>query len=165
MSFGQRTIVLDHQGTLGSSYSENTRWIHKSVVFVGLNVPGSNNNNKVNDATCLSSKSKRTQADCDADNLEFADRNAHNLACLAQSFELAKASGAIGLMVVIQGDPWFDLPETETVNERSDAAFDGYNDLLQALVDASNAFTGQVVLVHGDTHFVKCIVASVRSLL
>ncbi len=153
-SFGHHTMALEHQGALGDTYSENTRWTYKGVVFVGLNVPGSNNN-KVNVGACLSSKSVRTQADCDADNVEYADRNAHNLAWLHQSFDLARSSGAHGLMVITQGDPWFDLPETETVNERADPAFDGYNDFLQALLDESNAFTGQVVLVHGDTHFFK----------
>ena len=78
-SFGQHQMKLDHQGNLGGAYSENTRWIYKGVVFVGLNVPGSNNN-KVNDGACLSAKSNRTQADCDADNLEYAERNAANLA-------------------------------------------------------------------------------------
>jgi len=153
-SFGQQTMTLEHQGALGDAYSENTRWTYKGIVFVGLNVPGSNNN-KVNIDACLSSKSVRTQADCDADNIEYADRNAHNLAWLHQSFDFARSNGASGLMVVTQGDPWFDLPETETVNERADPAFDGYNDFLQALLDESNAFTGQVVLVHGDTHFFK----------
>ena len=153
-SFGQNTMVLEHQGALGDAYSENTRWVYKGVVFVSLNIPGSNNN-KVNVGSCTSSKSVRTLADCDADNIEYADRNAHNLAWLHQSFTLARSSGANGLMVVTQGDPWFDLPETETVNERADPAFDGYNDFLQALLNESNAFTGQVVLVHGDTHFFK----------
>ncbi|MHB8573809.1 MAG: hypothetical protein ACYDCQ_00615, partial [Dehalococcoidia bacterium] len=69
-SFGQRQMVLEHQGTVAGPYSENTRWVHKGVVFVGLNIPGSNNN-KVNDGACLSSKSVRTQADCDADNAEY----------------------------------------------------------------------------------------------
>ena len=153
-SFGKQTIVLEHQGALGGAYSENTRWSHKGIVFVGLNTPGSNNN-KVNVGACLSSKSARTLADCEADNIEYADRNAHNLTWLHQSFDLARSTAAPGVMVVVQADPGFDLPETETVNERADPAFDGYTDFLQALVNESNAFTGQVVLVHGDTHFYK----------
>ena len=153
-SFGQRKMVVDHQGAPGAPYSENTRWMHKGVAFVGLNVPGSNNN-KVNVGSCVSSKSVRTQVECDADNAEYADRNAHNLDWLHQSFSMAKMNGAKGVMIVIQGDPWFDLPETETLNERADPAFNGYNDFLKAIVDETNAFAGQVVLVHGDTHFFK----------
>lgn len=154
MSFGHSPMPLDHQGQLGGPYAENTRWMRAGVMFVGLNVPGSNNN-KVNDGTCISSKSVRTQADCDADNAEYAERNANNLAWLNESFAIANQRHAAGLMVIIQADPGFDLPETETINERNSPDFNGYTDLLNTLVDQTKAFSGQVVLVHGDTHFYK----------
>lgn len=154
-SLGQHKLAPDHQGAPGEPYSENTRWVRGNVVFVGLNVPGSNNN-KVNDGQCLSGKSARTQADCDQDNQEYADRNAHNLAWLKASFALARERHAAGLMVVIQADPGFDLPETEDVNERTATLnIDGYTDLLDTLATETRAFAGQVVLVHGDTHFFK----------
>jgi hypothetical protein len=153
-SFGQRKMSLEHQGAVAGPYSENTRWAHKGVVFVGLNIPGSNNN-KVNDTACLSSKSARTQADCDADNAEYADRNAHNIAWLGESFRIAKQSHAAGLMVIMQADPGFDLPETETVNERMAPEVNGYTGFLNALAAETQAFDGQVVMVHGDTHFFK----------
>jgi len=156
MSFGQHKMLLQHQGQPGKPYSENTRWIRDGVVFVGLNVPGSNNN-KVNSGQCTSSKSVRTQADCDADNAEYVDRNAHNLDWLTASFQRARQIHAKGLMIVIQADPGFDLPETEDVNDRLALlpTVDGYNDLLDAIVNETNNFDGQVVLVHGDTHFFK----------
>ena len=153
-SFGQHKMQLSHQGAVASAYSENTRWIHNGIVFVGLNIPGSNNN-KVNDGACLSSKSVRTQSDCDADNAEYAERNAHNIAWLAESFEIAKQKHAAGLMVVMQADPGFDLPETETVDERLSPDYNGYTAFLNALATETQAFGGQVVLVHGDTHFFK----------
>lgn len=153
-SFGQRKMVLEHQGIAAGPYSENTRWIHKGVVFVGLNIPGSNNN-KINDGACLSAKSTRTLADCDADNAEYADRNAHNITWLNESFQIAKQRHAAGLMVIMQADPGFDLPETETVNERISPDVNGYTEFLNALAAATQAFDGQVVLVHGDTHFFK----------
>jgi hypothetical protein len=155
-SFGQHKIPLQHQGQPGQPYSENTRWTRGGVIFVGLNVPGSNNN-KVNAGQCTSSKSVRTNADCDADNAEYADRNAHNLDWLASSFQRARQTHAKGVMIVIQADPGFDIPETEAVDDRlaNLANVDGYNDLLAAIVNESNNFSGQVVLVHGDTHFFK----------
>lgn len=153
-SFGRHKMMLAHQGVIGGPYSENTRWIYKGIVFVGLNVPGSNNN-KVNDGACISSKSVRTQADCDDDNAEYVDRNAHNLVWLKESFQIAKQRGAAGVMVIIQADPGFDLPETETVNERNLPDYNGYTDFLNALATETQAFKGQVVLVHGDTHFFK----------
>jgi hypothetical protein len=153
-SFGQRTLRLEHQGPPAGTYAENTRWTYGDVVFLGLNIPGSNNN-KVGTTDCLSSKSVRTQADCDADNVEYQARDAANIAWLHDSFELARSQGLRGLMVVIQADMSFDLPETETFNERTLPGFDGYNAFLAALVAETQAFAGQVVLVHGDIHFFK----------
>jgi len=152
-SFGQRTLRLEHQGPPGGVYVENTRWTYGDVVFLGLNIPGSNNNKVGTD--CLSSKSVRTQAECDADNVEYQARDAANIAWLRDSFALAKSRGLKGLMVVIQADMSFDLPETETFNERTLPGFDGYNAFLAALMAETRDFTGQVVLVHGDTHFFK----------
>jgi len=167
-SFGQRTMRLAHQGPLGGVYAENTRWTHGDVVFVGLNIPGSNNN-KVDlgangDCTgtpppasaCLSSKSARNCDDCKADNVEYAARDAANIQWLHSSFALAKSRHLRGLMVIIQADMSFDVPETETFNERTQVpGFEGYNNTLAALVSEAQAFDGQVVLVHGDTHFFK----------
>jgi hypothetical protein len=154
-SFGRRKLRLDRQGPAGMAYSENTRWSRENVWFVGLNVPGSDNN-KVNPGECLGPKSVRTQADCDADNAEYAERDAKNLAWLSESFRMAKAHGARGIMVIIQADPGFDWPETEDVNERlARPGIDGYTDLLDRLMAEAKAFDGQVALVHGDAHYFK----------
>jgi hypothetical protein len=152
-SFGRRKLRLEHQGPPAGTYSENTRWTYGDVVFLGLNIPGSNNNKVSTD--CLSSKSVRTQADCDADNAEYQARDAANIAWLHESFAIAKAHGKRGLMVVIQADMGFDLPETETFNEHTLFGFDGYDAFLAAIMAETQAFDGQVVLVHGDTHFFK----------
>jgi len=153
-SFGRHTMMLDHQGPPGGMYAENTRWTVGGIVFVGLNVPGSNNN-RVGATDCLSTKSVRTQADCEADNAEYAARDAANLDWLHQSFALAGKIHAAGVMVVIQADPSFDLPETETVDERTTPGFDGYDHLIATLTAETKVFSGQVVLVHGDTHAFK----------
>ena len=111
-SFGQSRLLLEHQ----DGYPENTRWSYGDVVFVGLNVPGSHNN-KVNPGQCTSAKSSRTLSDCAADNAEYAARDAANIQFLDESFQLAIARGARGLVITVQADPSFDLPETETDNE------------------------------------------------
>ena len=169
-SFGQRTLLLEHQGPLGGLYAENTRWSYGDVFFVGLNIPGSNNN-KVNGPDC-SKKSVRTPADCAADNQEYLARDAANIDFLRSSFAKAKESDALGLVVIMQADPSFDLPETEDVNERTCRrlpqgqcqpppgnpildGYDGYDAFLAALVAETSVFSGQVVLVHGDTHYLK----------
>ena len=169
-SFGQHTLPLEHQGPLGGVYSENTSWTYGGVVFVGLNIPGSNNN-KVNGADCTN-KSVRTPDDCAADNVEYLARDTANIEFLRSSFAKAKTNDALGLVVILQADPSFDLPETEDVNERtcrrlpqgqcqpppgdpSRDGYDGYDAFLAALAAETSAFSGEVVLVHGDTHYFK----------
>lgn len=153
-SFGQRPMKLEHQGSLSGMYAENTRWTYGKVVFIGLNIPGSNNNKVNSDDECFK-KSQRSLQDCADDNAEYADRDAANIAFLKESFQKAKDEQGIGVMVVMQADPSFDLPETEDVNERIQPGYDGYDNFMAALVDETKNFTGQVVLVHGDTHFYK----------
>ena len=153
-SFGQKKMELDHQGELGKEYAENVRWVHGNVVFVGLNVPGSNNN-KVNASDCISNKSVRTLQDCNADNAEYAARNLANIEFIKESFQKAKVGKARGLMITIQADPSFDLPETESFNERTLPGYDGYNEFLRVLTEETNNYPGEVVFVHGDVHFYK----------
>jgi len=152
-SFGARRMALEHQGPPGEAYAENTRWTMGGAVFVTLNVPGGNNN-KVNSPEECGADSARTPSDCAADNEEYAARNAADIRWLREGFALAARSSARAVMVVMQADPGFDLPETP-VDERAAPRVDGYTDLLAALVDETRAFAGQVVLVHGDTHFFK----------
>lgn len=150
-SFGQLKLTPDHQA---APYVENTRWIYRDVVFVGLNVPGSNNN-KVSSFEECTNLSARSEEDCNADNLEYQARDAANIAWLQQAFQIAKQRSLRGVMLIIQADPGFDLPETETFSERDLPQYDGYTAFLNAVVAETQAYSGQVVLVHGDTHFFK----------
>ena len=154
-SFGQKTIKLGHQGPIGGLYAENTRWRYGNVYFLGLNVPGSNNNKVNSDAICTS-KSARTLQQCADDNAEYLTRDAANRAFLSDTFARARAGHAAGLVIVIQADMVFDLPETEDVNERTSTPnVDGYDAFLDLLATETKNFDGQVLLVHGDTHFFK----------
>jgi hypothetical protein len=114
------------------------------VMFVGLNVPGSNNNKVMDDKDCTS-KSARTPAQCAADNAEYAERDAANIAWMHDAFQKAKAEKAPGIMIVFQADLGFDMPETEEVDES----------FLDNIMSETKNFAGQVVIVHGDTHFFK----------
>jgi hypothetical protein len=154
-SLGQTAMPLQHQGkAAGDKYIENVRFSHGPVVFVGLNVPGSNNNVILNAKDC-SNKSARKPAQCDAANAEYLERDEANMAWLAQSFQQAKDSKARGVVLVIQADPGFDLPETEEVDESLQASFSGYRNFMAQVAKQTEAFDGQVLLVHGDTHFFK----------
>src|SRR5262245_15928854 len=116
-SLGATKMALELQGKPGGKFSENTRFVYGGIVFVGLNIPGSNNNKVSSDKECTT-KSARTTTQCAADNAEYAERDAANIAWMHEAFELAKKEKAPGIVLVVQADPGFDLPETEQTDER-----------------------------------------------
>jgi hypothetical protein len=123
-SFGKKTIPLTRQS---ADYPENVRWSYGGVTFIGLNIPGSNNN------------LGRTPED----DAEYAARNEANLGWMRENFDRARADGSSAIMIVMQANPGFELPpELRT----------GYNDLLAVLEEETVAFGKPVVLTHGDTH-------------
>src|SRR5262245_58815814 len=153
-TFGSGTLAVERQGKPGSKFVEDVRFLHQGIMFVGLNVPGSNNNRVVDEKDCTS-KSARTASQCAADNAEYAERDAANIAWMHEAFMKATAEKAAGIMLVFQGDPGFDIPETEEKDESRTPDHDGYFAFLDAIVREATAFRGEVVLVHGDTHFFK----------
>jgi len=110
-SLGQTQVALEHQGKAGEKFVGNTRFTHSGVMFVGINMPGSNNNVVLNEQE-RKAKSVRTPAQCDAANAEYLERDAANVEWLAESFALARTQNAMGLVLTVQADPGFDLPET-----------------------------------------------------
>jgi hypothetical protein len=150
-SFGKTSMPLQHQA---APYVENTRFVHKGIVFVNLNIPGSNNNLVLSDKECKNN-SARTTAQCDADNNEYLARDDANVKWLNEAFELARKNNAPGLVMTFQADPGFDLPETEDVDESTQSRFSGYRRFMSEVVAETEKFNGQVLLVHGDTHFFK----------
>lgn len=153
-SFGQKTMALEHQGKTNEKFVENTRFTKDGVIFVGINMPGSNNNKVLDDKECTN-KSARTPDVCAAGNKEYEERDAANVAWMAEAFKLARDTKAPGIVLVWQGDPGFDLPETEELDERADPTRSGFTNFLGKLVTETENYTGQVLIVHGDTHFFK----------
>lgn len=134
LALGQRSLKLERQSSdpAYSSYRENVRWEAGGALFVGLNVPGSDNNfNGV----------KRSGGPV----TEFIERSAANRVWLAQAFALARSKKLAGILIVIQANPGF-----EEANAGKPSP--GYRDFLTQLREETLAFAGQVVLVHGDTH-------------
>lgn len=153
-SLGQTTLPLLHQGKPGEPYVENTRFSYGDVVFVGINMPGSNNN-LVLDANSCTKKSARQAAQCDAANAEHLARDTANVAWMRESFAQAQAQSARGLVVVVQGEPGFDVPESEAFDESTQLGVSGYQNFMGQLVKQTEAFAGQVLFVHGDVHNFK----------
>jgi len=103
-------------------YCENVRWVHDNVVFVGLNVPGSNNN-------------------LGNDPLEHGERMQAVFAWLDEAETAARTRD--GLVVLMQANP-FLRPRLGGAN--------GFDGMLQRLRRLGTTYPGKVVLVHGDTH-------------
>jgi hypothetical protein len=120
-SLGKQTIPLSRQS---DDYPENVRWTYGDVLFLGLNMPGSNNN--------------RGRAPD-----EYASRNKANLEWMREGFDRAEADGSSAVMIAIQANPGFARPQDERT---------GYNDFLGSLERETLSFGKPVVLVHGDTH-------------
>ena len=137
LSLGQRTLKLERQSddraadTRFREYRENVRWVVNGVLFIGLNVPGTNNN-----------FGRTPQMDA-----EHEERGRANAAWLRQGFELARKNGYAAVFVCIQANPDFDLSYLRRVNRA-----DGYAAFKKELLAHTLAFGKPVVLVHGDTH-------------
>ena len=153
-SLGKRPMALQHQGKPGEKFVENTRFSHHKIVFAGFNIPGSNNNKILDEKDCTN-KSARTAAQCEVSNAEYAERDAANVQWLQQAFQAAKDQKSRGVVLVFQADPGFDLPETQDIDESKAPGVSGYRNFINAVVAQTEQFAGQVLLVHGDTHFFK----------
>jgi len=135
------------KGGVDSRYVENVRWTMGPVVYLGLNVQGSNDNYPyagVDGET-------RPQSEIDRQRAEEKARKAAALRWMAEGFAHAKKIGAKGVMVIWQADPNFNN-EQHLADTRS---YDAYADYVTALRAETLAFAGQVVLVHGDSHYFK----------
>jgi predicted phosphodiesterase len=131
-SLGGRTIGLERQSGRYARYREHMRWIMADVLFVGVNVQGSNNN------------LGRTPA-MDA---EHRERMAAVLEWLEDSRSLAERRGLAGMLVFAQADP--DL-EGRFKHRRGD----GFAEFRNALRDLALRFAKPILFVHGDSHFYR----------
>ena len=139
-ALGQRKLALQRQSRdpAFASYRENVRWEAGGALFVGLNLPGSDNN-------FYGTQHKDKHKDKDDPSPEFVARSAANKVWLAQAFAQARAKKLPGILVVIQANPEF-----ESINKGKREP--GYEAFVAQLREETQAFAGQVVLVHGDSH-------------
>ncbi|TAK90056.1 MAG: metallophosphatase family protein [Burkholderiaceae bacterium] len=129
-SLGQEKLRLTRQSEIPQfrPYQENVRWEYQSVLFVGLNIPGSNNN-------------YQTAAGRNGD---FEDRLVANRVWLQRAFAHVRQKHLPALVILIQADPNF---EHAPIKGR-----DGYLELRQQLRTLAGQYEGQVLLIHGDSH-------------
>ena len=126
----QRMAVASQADSMAASpYRENLMWHHGAASFVTLNVPGPSNRR---------GRGGRAPA-------EFVARNRANLAWLARGFAEAAARGSRVMVVAMQANPWIeDFVDGDP--------HPGYAELLTALRAHTEAFAGEVLLLHGDQH-------------
>jgi predicted phosphodiesterase len=133
-SLGGQTIPLERQSGRYSEYREHMRWVAADVLFVGLNVQGSNNN------------LGRTPA-MDA---EYGRRMAAVFAWLDDSVALAQRRRLAGMVIFTQADPDF-----EGKFKRRPGTPDGFAEFRKALLAAALKFGKPILFVNGDTHLFR----------
>jgi Calcineurin-like phosphoesterase len=133
-SLGRQKITLQQQSDSleFKLYRENSRWVKENILFVALNLPGSNNNT----------------GDSAADDDEAHLRNQANAVWIKQAYALAHQKNYPGILFFIQADPMFEYGSTHQ-------GLRAYWPFLDLLRDETEKYSGQVVLAHGDTHFYR----------
>jgi hypothetical protein len=154
-SLGQHTLTLTRESAEGgqySIYSENVRWVYGPVVYVGLDVQGSNDNYPYPETDTESGAVvTRSAAEIQRQRDEETARKAADLHWLDESFAYAKHIHAKGILIDWQADPNFNN-EQHLSNPHD---WDAFPDYVDALRTETMSFSGQVVLVHGDSHYFK----------
>jgi hypothetical protein len=131
-SLGVRTLALQRQSDEPrfAEYTEHVRWRYGDVLFVGVNVTGSNNN-----------LGYTAQGDA-----EHALRMAAVDAWLASSFAAAAREALRGVAVFMQANPGLDGKPRPMLRA------DGFAGIRATLAREVRAWQKPVLLVHGDTH-------------
>jgi phospholipase C len=143
-SLGRTTMPLTNQSSVPvyEKFVENVRWTYGDVMFVGLDIQGSNNN-----------LGRTPEMDA-----EYAERNTANLIWQRDAFALARQNGNKAIMVIIQADPQFPLiaDDVARTNGLKDEGPSGFTDFLKVLEAETLKFGGKpVVLAHGDSHYFR----------
>ena len=131
-SLANRSLRLERQSGRHGEYREHLRWTAANVLFVGVNVQGSNNN------------LGRTPA-MDA---EHRARMAAVFAWLEDSVRLAEKRRLAGILIFTQGDPDFE-------GKMRRKGSNGFAEFRNALRDLALRFGKPVLFVNGDTHLYK----------
>ena len=141
---GRKKQVLSQAQAYDAAYPadaqfvENVLWEESRVIFVTLNVPGSNN-----DTLPWSGIFKNPSAQAQ----EVVERSAANLRWLSRAFAQAEADDAKAVLIALQADMWDPaalVPGGDGLN--------AYTPFVQELADLSVHFARPVLLINGDSH-------------
>ncbi len=115
-----------------AAYVENARFTKNEVLFVTLNIPGSNNGFETTDPQAAA---------------EYFERNRANLAWLADSFRKAKETDAKAVVLVFQAYLWDIRDTANTIPPAS-----GFYDTINAIEREARAYARPVLVIQGDYH-------------
>jgi hypothetical protein len=127
---------------------ENRRWIVGRVTYATIDIQGSCNN----------------LCDDYPDPVEYAARNAADIAWMQSTFQTAKDQGSVAVMFITQADTGFDDTDgtraptrnaNTLVEDDAQKTTDGFHDFLVALRAQVIAFGKPVAYVHGDSHYFR----------
>ncbi len=121
-----------------AQYVENKMWETNRIVFVTVNMPGSNN-----DTLPWAAPFVNVAAQAD----EVAKRTAADIRWLHSAFVLATKLRAKGVVIGLQADMW----DPAALVAGGDG-LSAYKPFVQALADESVAFGKPVLLFNGDSH-------------
>ena len=126
-TLGQKRFRVERQP--GGAYPEHFRFIRGGVMFVALNLPGSNNNWGMTEVPSA----------------EFQQRNPVVLTWMKDSFAQARAEKLSAIVLLFQANPGFK-------HYAQGLPHQGYAEFLKQLRHETAHFGGLVLAVHGDTH-------------
>lgn len=129
---------LDAAYPADATFVENVMWQDSHVVFVTLNVPGSNNDTLPWTGAFANSAAQAQEA---------ADRNAANQRWLESAFALAQRRNARAMVIALQADMWDPAAAAPGGDGLS-----AYTPFVKRLADLSIAFGRPVLLLNGDSH-------------
>ena len=105
-----------------TDFPEHARWEHGGVLFAALNVPGGDNNARMPNESVTRTKAVN--------------------AWIVDTFDIARTQSHSAVVLVMQANPW-----TFGGNARKH-----YLAILATIARETQQFTGEVLLIHGDTH-------------
>lgn len=137
-SLGKNRMTLERQSAHAGYelYRENVRWTRGDVLFMGLNVVGSNNN----------------WGPDSTPGAEYVARNAATLEWVRSSFAMAKERGMRGVAIFMQANPEFNRSMVPKEYLKYLTGFDELNETLRL---ETVSFGGPVAVIHGDSHYFR----------
>lgn len=134
-SLGKTPMAIESQASampVFAKYVENSRFSKNGVLFVVLNMPGSNNGLETFDVEAAK---------------EFFERNAANVAWIDDSFRKARENGDKAVVLAFQANPYATRDSTNRIPPSS-----GFAPTLNAIERGAKEFEKPVLVIQGDQH-------------